>query len=237
MTNSLSGATGAVRRDTRLYPSVFNGRFYVLTLLRRQLTSVIDACLSHQKGLVLLDFGCGGKPYAPLFAGPVTSHLGVDLPGNSQVDICMSPDGKIPLPDESVDVVLSTQVLEHVDNPALYLSESYRVLKRGGLLILSTHGYWLYHADPQDFWRWTHEGLKKTITHAGFAIKRWHGIVGMAAASAQLFQDAITGVVPKFARGIFFMVMQLFILALDNVYSGADRGSEACVFLAVAEKR
>ncbi|NOR23261.1 MAG: methyltransferase domain-containing protein [Desulforhopalus sp.] len=44
----------------------------------------------------------------------------------------------IPLPDESFDVAVSFQVIEHVDNDVNFVSELHRVLKNGGRLYLTT---------------------------------------------------------------------------------------------------
>ena len=45
------------------------------------------------------------------------------------------PRGELPPVDETVDCVLSTQVLEHVEDPKLYLAEAYRVLLAEGSLV------------------------------------------------------------------------------------------------------
>jgi ubiquinone/menaquinone biosynthesis C-methylase UbiE len=44
----------------------------------------------------------------------------------------------IPFQDASVDMVVSSEVLEHLDHPYHYLREIYRVMKSGGYLSLST---------------------------------------------------------------------------------------------------
>ncbi len=83
-------------------------------------------------------------------------------------------------------MVLSTQVLEHVDRPGLYLAECHRVLRPGGRMLLSTHGIMVFHPDPVDYWRWTCDGLQRAVRDAGFEIVRFEGIVGLAATGIQL---------------------------------------------------
>jgi 2-polyprenyl-3-methyl-5-hydroxy-6-metoxy-1,4-benzoquinol methylase len=68
------------------------------------------------------------------------------------------------------DFVLSSQVLEHVLDPAFYLSECFRVLKPGGKLLVTTHGTFWDHACPHDYWRWTAYGLRQAVENAGFGV-------------------------------------------------------------------
>ncbi len=85
--------------------------------------------------------------------------MGIDLPGNAEADFVLREDGTTSTPDQFAEIVLSTQVLEHVGDPVAYLREAFRMLKPGGLLMLSTHGLWLYHADPSDYWRLDWAGI------------------------------------------------------------------------------
>ena len=114
----------------------------------------------------MLDFGCADVPYRHFFGRDV-QYVGADLPGNPLASVALNPDGTLPVEDDGFDGLMSTQVLEHVIDPALYLSECFRVLRPGGRMLLSTHGVFVYHPDPQDLWRWTCEGLKKVVTDAG----------------------------------------------------------------------
>jgi SAM-dependent methyltransferase len=118
----------------------------------------------------LLDYGCGGSPYRPLFK--TQRYLRADYVDCGGVDFLIGKDGKLRLPDNSCDAVLSTQVLEHVFSPRAYLSEAFRVLRPGGKLILTTHGIWEDHGCPYDFRRWTSDGLRRELEEAGFQVKR-----------------------------------------------------------------
>ena len=116
----------------------------------------------------ILDYGCGGSPYRSLF-GACTYHR-ADLAGDLAVDFEYGPDSRLPTELADYDFVLSSQVLEHVLSPTVYLSEAYRVLKPGGYLLLSTHGLFEDHACPYDYWRWTAYGLRKLVEETGFKI-------------------------------------------------------------------
>lgn len=115
---------------------------------------------------VLLDFGCGGSPYQPLFDG--VQYKRADVLADPGLDYVITDQGKINARDESFDTILSTQVLEHVEDSNAYLSEAYRLLKPGGRLILSTHGAFFDHGCPYDFRRWTADGLTLDMKKVGF---------------------------------------------------------------------
>jgi SAM-dependent methyltransferase len=57
------------------------------------------------------------------------------------------------------DYVICDQVLEHVENPFLAISEMNRVLKPNGLLILTTCFMNFYHKYPIDYWRFSPDAL------------------------------------------------------------------------------
>src|SRR5262249_27834958 len=123
---------------------------------------------SHAKRV--LDYGCGGSPYRPLF-GECTYHR-ADFVGGSNLDFEYAADSRLPLEASDYDCMLSTQVLEHVEDPIVYLQECYRVLRPGGHLLLTTHGIFEDHAAPHDYWRWTAVGLQRMIEGAaGLKVK------------------------------------------------------------------
>ncbi|HET9226991.1 MAG TPA: class I SAM-dependent methyltransferase, partial [Thermoanaerobaculia bacterium] len=64
------------------------------------------------------------------------------------------------LREGSVDAVLSASVLEHLQAPWLLAAEINRVLKPGGLVYHEVPGAWPAHAQPNDFWRISAEGLR-----------------------------------------------------------------------------
>lgn len=128
---------------------------------------------------VVLDIGCGTMPYRSMFTERGAKYIGADIDGAP--DILIDGQGKLPLEDESVDFVVSFQVLEHVRDVAAYLATARRVLRRNGRMFLSTHGVWPYHPHPTDFWRWTQDGLRATLEDAGFRISKMTALCGPAA--------------------------------------------------------
>jgi SAM-dependent methyltransferase len=119
----------------------------------------------------LLDYGSGGSPYRVLFPD-VSSYEAADITPGPRVTMPLSTDGSVPSGDATFDVVLSTQVLEHVPDPHRYLREAFRVLRPGGTMLVTTHGLYIEHGCPFDFHRWTAVGLAAAAARAGFEVTR-----------------------------------------------------------------
>jgi len=66
----------------------------------------------------------------------------------------------LPHNPESFDFVFSDQVLEHVKNPQAAVDETYRVLNPGGVCVCTTCSFNPVHKFPEDYWRFTIDGLR-----------------------------------------------------------------------------
>ncbi len=118
----------------------------------------------------LLDVGAGrSRRYAPVCTG-VTSYKTMDVSDAGKPDIVGSAEA-IPLPDASFDSVLCTQVLEHVPHPVKVIEEIFRVLKPGGLCLLTAPQWNELHEVPHDYFRYTCFGLKTLFEDAGFTVE------------------------------------------------------------------
>jgi SAM-dependent methyltransferase len=183
----------------------------------------------------VLDYGCAEVPYRHFF-GPGVDLVAADLAGNPHAVLELNPDSTIPAPDASFDAVLSTQVLEHVGDPQLYLAESFRVLRPQGRMLLSTHGTFSYHPDPVDYWRWTCAGLRRIVAAEGFVVERFEGIVGMGATGLQLFQESIYYRAPRLVRPALATVIQALMALADRLEPAELRDMNGSVFALVARR-
>ena len=148
----------------RLNPSPFDVDYLHL----KDLGALVRGIAPEVRGVVF-DFGSGGAPYARLF-NRCERYLAADLEPGPSVDRVLQPDGRTDEPDGSVDFVLSSQVLEHVMNPRLYLQECRRILRPDGRILLTTHGMVEEHGCPHDYQRWTARGLEELFLEAGFQV-------------------------------------------------------------------
>jgi SAM-dependent methyltransferase len=121
----------------------------------------------ERQDIDVLDFGCGWGGETIWLASRVRSVVGFDVErenieqaesalaavGAQNCRFVLSPDGRLPIPDESVDAVFSTDTFEHVMDLELAFSEIFRVLRPGGTLrttfgplFYSPYGYHLQWA-------------------------------------------------------------------------------------------
>ena len=127
------------------------------------------ALLAHELKGALLDVGCGQQPYRNYF-GHIENHRACDFDADRDDVDFACPAHKIPLPDESLDSILCTEVLEHVPDPLAVWREFNRLLRPGGKVLLTTPMYWPPHELPYDFYRYPEHGLRRLITESGFEL-------------------------------------------------------------------
>jgi len=129
--------------------------------------------LSRYAHGTLLDIGCGEKPYKEMAAPYVREHIGVDheatFHDKSNIDL-PGTAYRVPLEDNSVDCVLCTDVLEHLEEPKEAVAEAFRVLKPGGSAIYTVPLFWHLHETPRDFYRFTKYGLQYLFESNGFEV-------------------------------------------------------------------
>jgi len=109
------------------------------------------------------------RPYFPNM-----KYIGADMSSGLGVDVVLNLHN-IDLPSESVGTVISCDTFEHVEYPRKALSELYRILKPGGILIISSVMLYNIHAAPNDYWRFTPEGFKSLLSEFDFSYVDWNG--------------------------------------------------------------
>lgn len=91
--------------------------------------------------------------------------LGVDEVVNfERTDPAMIGEG------HAFDGVICSEVLEHVRDPIGFLSNVLLLLKTDGLLIVTTLFAFPFHPYPNDFWRFSEQGLRQVLEASGFQV-------------------------------------------------------------------
>ena len=168
-------------RLSRFFPSLFGFGDRLISifghphfLARSAIRSQIASFALSLKG-DMLDVGCGTMPYRVLFRD-VSTYRGLEI---DQARNLSNPlvtdfyDGSIfPYANSSFDVVLCSQVLEHSFSPDQLLNEVFRVLRPGGVLLLTIPFLWPEHEQPFDSQRFTSFGLRHRLDGSGFQVTR-----------------------------------------------------------------
>jgi SAM-dependent methyltransferase len=84
----------------------------------------------------------------------------------------------LPFKTDSFDVVICTQVMEHITEPRAVLSEIARTLKPGGRLYLSAPQSWHQHQKPHDYYRYTSFGLRYLLEQVGLQVESIEALGG-----------------------------------------------------------
>lgn len=120
----------------------------------------------------------------------------------------------IPEVDNTFDLVISQEVLEHVQNPSLAMTEIKRVLKIGGKCYIQLPFTIGYHPCPNDYWRFTKQGLISLIESSGLEVIEVGESVGSATGfyriGVEFFSILLSVVIPKgykIFKGVFSLLL------------------------------
>ena len=95
---------------------------------------------------------------------PWASYTRLEYPEFDLSDPALTHDGRY-------DLVICEQVLEHVENPLTAVSNLKALCAPRGRLLVSTPFLIRIHGYPQDFWRFTPDGLKKLLECQGLRVE------------------------------------------------------------------
>lgn len=173
----------------------------------------IESFLSRFKtdGAVL-DIGAGGTEYASLFPNRTT----LDIDPERNPDIVGDAEA-LPVADEAYDLVICSEALEHIKDPRRAVSEMNRVLKPGGIAVITTRFLFPIHDAPHDYWRFTPYSLR--MLFSDWEILAEHSESDTFSTIAVLlqrimFQTDVRG--GKLTKGLVYLVA-LFLSKLDGL--------------------
>ena len=212
---------------------------YIYQPDRDLLAKQIKKYAHHIRGIVL-DVGSGGlKRYASLFK--CEKYITLDIDEKCGSDIIASVE-KIPMGDESVDAIICTQVLGDIKDIELAVREFYRVLKRGGVILLTESLFNELHDEPNDFWRFTSFSLKYILEENKFKIIEIDQRGGFFSSQAQLrirYLIDRLGLYSKkrsFILGPLIMFYGKFMVFLDKIDRSKANRKHAIGWCVLARK-
>jgi SAM-dependent methyltransferase len=223
--------------ERRIRPRIWDSAYCLLHGLADTIKKIV---LEYVKpGMKVIDFGCGAKPYRSLFPENC-DYIGIDATSNAYADIVIEPGQPAPLPDSSVDFILSTQVVYLIPEYSDYLNECRRLLRLDGVLLITTHGTWTYHpASGGDYYRFTQDGLRHILTKAGFEIETIIPVVGTLGTGLHLRQLVFNAWLNRIPLGgllanLFNIFTNCRIMLEDKFSPIGTRMSSPVIFAALA---
>lgn len=173
--------------------------------------------------LCILDFGAGSSPYAHLFKTPTYVRVDFEGKGHShdKEEKAIYYDGKhIPFKDENFDLILSTEVFEHIFNLDEVLDELYRVSKKDGLMIITCPMIIAEHEMPNHFANYTSSGIKHLLKKHGFEIIAYKKIGTSIQAQMQMFMSYLDSyVICKFKKIGLYKPVAAVVFSLLNIWT------------------
>lgn len=170
-----TSTTQRQRRRSRNEPQADVERF-IVPLIAREVRALLEqrAAVAPADRRVL-DIGCGGQPFRAELEDLGYNYASMDVPGSVPV-----PDyvGRIDSPLEGAltvvapfDLLLCTEVLEHVPDWAQAFNNLTALVRPGGTVILTTPHIYLLHEEPRDYWRPTPHAFRWYAEKVGLKVE------------------------------------------------------------------
>lgn len=201
-------------------------------IIKKAILDGIQTCSNYITGIVL-DIGCGNKPYEKLFTGAI-KYFGLDIPvhysankEDKKADIYCNLIRSLPIKNACIDGVIATEILEHMINPTFFLEECSRIMKKDGCILITTPMTWEMHEIPFDYYRYTKFGLIKLLENSGFKIERIIPHSNSFLTVVQLYNLLIYNKFilnhPRFIRSVFSIIVFLISrISLFIFYNAKD---------------
>lgn len=213
-------------------------------LAHHKVAAAIERARRHARG-VMLDVGCGARPWEPLFDGAVTRVWGTDLPGSSDLgprrpDAFARAEAQ-PIRAASVDTVLGLSMLTYLPEPLRMIEEAHRVLRPGGTLLLEFTQMAPLYRDYRDYFRFTPHGAAELLGRAGFDVVEVIPIGGLWArvglstiAGLNRINRGPARVLTEIPVRVLYVILQLGFELMDRAFFDPR---EAMGHLVVARRR
>lgn len=147
-----------------LFKETYNGKTIARTLFNLEISKYVKNISG-----VIIDLGGGKNPsYERFWHIKPEKFIRVDINEKSEPDIVADLNKPLPFSDNFADAIFLFNVIYILENPAAILKEINRILKPGGRLFLTSPFIFNEAKEPNDYWRFTSEGLEKILKESGF---------------------------------------------------------------------
>lgn len=215
------------RQKTRFFPSKGANYFDLNTTLSEYLLEIKPLLI----GKKIIDIGAGEIPFLDYYKDLDVTTCDIQNNSTNTIDHIIFPDTILPFDDNSFNVILLMDVLEHIKNDVFFLSECNRILKNDGLLIASVPFMYRYHEIPYDFRRYTPSGLKNVLEESKFQLDTLKNM-GSVIFSAETILLEHQVKISHFLRKIIFKLILVMLKVIRKRGEISDVAPFAFFFIA-----
>ncbi len=199
---------------------------------RRLLEMELDKLFPTLNGDLVLDMGGRDERYSDFFKN--SDYYSIDIKPSIKDGRLIQGDGHcLPFPDNTFDIIISTEVIEHTKWPWIIFAELCRVLKPGGKLLISWP--WLFAFTHNDYWRIHLQGMIWLAEKHNMEIEYSAPVGGMLTNICMQLMGLFLGKVKRPEFFIKFVDKILFKIALnDKKYNTKKHASD---YVAIMRKK
>ena len=188
--------------------------------------------LAHHENVLVI--GAGEDPYRYLFAH-AKKYICIDIEETPGVTDVIADAHALPFGRDQFDCVFSTEVMEHLRDPFVFIHEVNRVLRTEGEAVVTVPFLFHQHAQPYDYWRPTYHSLVSLFSDFSESEILSHGN------RLHSLSDLITtSFAPRSVwQGVFFLLRifnHALMMAPDSVLFTENKTTAPCGFLVAAKK-
>ena len=196
---------------------------------RRLLVNQSVKRLSLDKYKRILVVGAGHDPYARLFSN-VELYTKLDINPILGITDLVADAHFLPIKNGAYDCVIAVEVLEHLEDPQVFIDEVYRVLSDKGVFVLTVPFIFHMHADPNDFLRPTREALKLWLS--SFSSME----ISSQGNRVHVLSDLITTAFHPYSIFIFFRIFNYLIILPNILFFGVNNSTAVSGHMVVSVK-
>jgi SAM-dependent methyltransferase len=170
MSSGLLGWLRSRRQNVEEELTTIEERRYLSAIFYAHYTLLLPLIRTYARGR-FIDLGCGTAPFWSAVVEQVERYDGVDLwPRSEKVTFAGDVQRLEMVSDESYDSAICIEVLEHLPEPGRAVATIARILRPGGVVVISVPHLSRLHDLPHDYFRFTEYGLRYLLGQAGLEV-------------------------------------------------------------------